>query len=78
MINSSAETVCVCSSNTNVVRTARDQAGRSYSIHRKLIAGIMLEQGTCEADMRMFHLIGLVHGAYSSTGYYLILGAVGM
>lgn len=68
----------MCSSNTNAVRTARDQTGRSYSTHRKLIASIMLEPGTCEADMRTFHLTELVHGGYSPTDYCLILGAAGL
>lgn len=57
----------MCSSNTNVVRTARDQTGRSSSIHRKLIASIMLEPGTCEADMKTFHLTELVHVGYGTS-----------
>lgn len=48
----------MCSSNTNVVRTARDQMGRSSSIGRKLIAGGMLESGACAADTKTFHLTG--------------------
>lgn len=49
----------MCSSNTNVVRAARDQMGRSCSTHRKLIANIMFEPGTCEAETETFHLAGL-------------------
>lgn len=48
----------MCCSNTNVVRTARDQMGRSSSIGRKLIAGGMLESGACAADTKTFHLTG--------------------
>lgn len=67
MINGSAGGCVVCSSNTNVVRTARDQMGRSSSTHRKLIASIMLEPGTWEVDGKTFHLSGLVHVGYSTS-----------
>lgn len=59
----------MCSSNTNVVRAARDQMGRSCSTHRKLIANIMFEPGTCEAETETFHLAGLAQvGCSPSAG----------
>lgn len=68
----------MCSSNTNVVRTVRDQTGRSSSTHRKLIASIMLDPGTCEVDRKTFHLSGLVHVGYSTSGCCLTPSAAGV
>lgn len=57
----------MCSSNTNVVGTARDQTGGCSSTRGKLMASFMLEPGTCEADTKAFHLAGLVHVGFGTS-----------